>query len=280
MALPAPLTLLPFFCVFAGALALVVDARVRAAIPAVLIVAAALAFMGGLVRVEGVAGLAAGAGLLWMQTREEMSSRSRIATKIALVLLALAFALHRVPGFDAVFWLAGFGRDGARPLLWQFDKAAAALLVLGLVGARAGSQPWQRWLPAVVAGALSMTGLALLAGLAQWAPAVPRGFAAWAAANLLIVALAEEAFFRGLLQNGLQCLLASRTAHAGTIALFVAAAIFGLTHLPWGAGFACAAAVAGVFYGAAFRAGGLLGAVLAHALTNASIVLLTRSALG
>jgi membrane protease YdiL (CAAX protease family) len=280
MALPAPLTLLPFFCIFAGALTLFIDARVRPFASAVLILAAALGFVGGLVRIEGLVGIAAGAGLLWMQSREEMSSRARIAAKIALVLLALALALHRVPGFDPVFWLAGFGRDGVRPLVWQFDKAAAGLLILGLVGARSGNMPWQRWLPAVVAGALVMTGLALLASLAQWSPERVLGFAAWAVANLLIVALAEEAFFRGLLQNGLRCLLASRTTHAGTIAMFIAAVIFGLTHLPWGVGFACAAMLAGLFYGAAFRAGGLIAAVLAHALTNAFIVLLTHSALG
>lgn len=75
---------------------------------------------------------------------------------------------------------------------------------------------------------------------------------------LWVVALSEEFFFRGLLQQ-----------RAG---LWVASALFGLAHLGfrefpnWR--FAIVAAVAGVFYGLAFRAGGgIRASMVTHALT-------------
>lgn len=75
---------------------------------------------------------------------------------------------------------------------------------------------------------------------------------------LWVVALSEEFFFRGLLQP-----------RAG---LWAASALFGLAHLGfrefpnWR--FAIVAAVAGVFYGLAFRAGGgIRASMVTHALT-------------
>ncbi|MCS7043178.1 MAG: CPBP family intramembrane metalloprotease [Bryobacteraceae bacterium] len=78
---------------------------------------------------------------------------------------------------------------------------------------------------------------------------------------LWVVALSEEFFFRGLLQP--------------RIGLWAASALFGLAHLGfrefpnWR--FAVVAAVAGVFYGLAFRAGGgIRASMVTHALTVAA----------
>ncbi len=75
---------------------------------------------------------------------------------------------------------------------------------------------------------------------------------------LWVVALSEEFFFRGLLQP--------------RVGLWAASALFGLVHLGfrefpnWR--FAVVAAVAGVFYGLAFRlAGGIRASMVTHALT-------------
>lgn len=75
---------------------------------------------------------------------------------------------------------------------------------------------------------------------------------------LWVVALSEEFFFRGLLQP--------------RVGLWAASALFGLAHLGfrefpnWR--FAAVAAVAGVFYGLAFRSGGgIRASMVTHALT-------------
>jgi membrane protease YdiL (CAAX protease family) len=106
--------------------------------------------------------------------------------------------------------------------------------------------------------------LSVATGFAR--PAWPEDGAAAVALNaaatffgiLWVVALSEEFFFRGLLQQ--------------RIGLWAASAMFGLAHLGfrefpnWR--FAVVAAVAGVFYGLAFRAGGgIRASMVTHALT-------------
>lgn len=85
---------------------------------------------------------------------------------------------------------------------------------------------------------------------------------------LWVVALSEEFFFRGLLQQWLADWLASRRA-----GLVGASLLFGLAHLSfrdfpnWR--FALVAAVAGVFYGRAFQqAGSIRASMVSHALVN------------
>ncbi len=116
--------------------------------------------------------------------------------------------------------------------------------------------------------------LALLTGLARFEPS---GLAWWKTlglaigtflAMLWVVALSEEFFFRGLLQQWLTRWLAS-----GSAALILTSVVFGLVHLPFRTfpnwRFALVAAVASWFYGRAYvRAGSVRAAMVAHALTN------------
>lgn len=117
-------------------------------------------------------------------------------------------------------------------------------------------------------------GLAMLSGFARWDPRVRPDWTGVAVVAgtflgmLWVVALAEEFFFRGLLQRWLSEWLAGATR--GWLA---ASLLFGLAHLPfrefpnWR--FALLAAVAGLFYGrACWEGGGIRAAMVAHALTN------------
>jgi membrane protease YdiL (CAAX protease family) len=116
--------------------------------------------------------------------------------------------------------------------------------------------------------------LAMGLGLVRFHPAdlPPAQAALTAAATFLgmlwVVALSEEFFFRGLLQQWLGGWLASRRA-----GLLGASVLFGLAHLPfrefpnWR--FALVAAVAGVFYGRAFeQAGSIRASMVSHAAVN------------
>jgi membrane protease YdiL (CAAX protease family) len=83
---------------------------------------------------------------------------------------------------------------------------------------------------------------------------------------LWVLAVAEEFFFRGLLQQMLTSVLGSRTA-----GLVLASLIFGAVHLPYRAfpnwHFAVLAACAGLFYGRAYQqAGSIRAAMVTHAL--------------
>jgi uncharacterized protein len=93
-------------------------------------------------------------------------------------------------------------------------------------------------------------------------------------AMLWVVALSEEFFFRGLLQQWLSLWLGNRTA-----GLAAASVLFGLAHLPFGSfpnwRFALVATVAGWFYGRAYwRAGSIRAAMVAHALVNITKLML------
>jgi uncharacterized protein len=85
--------------------------------------------------------------------------------------------------------------------------------------------------------------------------------------TLLLVALPEEMFFRGVLQNLVETRLGRR------MALVTAAILFGLAHFNQGTSFngryVLLAATAGVFYGRAWRARRqLLASVLTHTLVD------------
>lgn len=135
---------------------------------------------------------------------------------------------------------------------------------------------------------LSLRGSDLLTGLRQWALFAPIGIglglalgflefharmpsagslAALVLMTFLFVAIPEEVFFRGLLQNLLQTRLSRRQA------LVLASAVFGLSHYVHGPVFnwryVILAAIAGSFYGVAWLRAGRVGAsAITHTLVD------------
>ncbi len=101
---------------------------------------------------------------------------------------------------------------------------------------------------------------------------LPMRHPGWSALAVLlgmfwVVALTEEFFFRGILQQSI-----GRETHARWAGLVLASALFGACHL-WFRAFpnwrmALVAGVAGLFYGLAFqKAGGIRASMVSHALT-------------
>jgi membrane protease YdiL (CAAX protease family) len=96
--------------------------------------------------------------------------------------------------------------------------------------------------------------LGFVAGFLHWHGllAKPRQFPAAWIFTFFFVALPEELFFRGLLQNLLERHFSRITA------LFIASVLFGLSHFNKGAAFnwryVLLATIAGIFYGRAWRA--------------------------
>ncbi len=166
-------------------------------------------------------------------------------------------------------------------LLWIRFGVASALWFRRMEGVGFGFWPHRReWLVGVQHFVSFLpVGLALTYGLefARLSPAAgwwwkwPATFAG----ILWVVALGEEFFFRGLLQQWLSAWLGLRTG------IVLAAVAFGAVHLPfrefpnWR--FAVLAATAGWFYGRAFVYGrGVRAAMVTHALTVATWRVLFR----
>ncbi|MCE5986326.1 CPBP family intramembrane metalloprotease [Pseudomonas sp. LM20] len=181
------------------------------------------------------------------------------------ILLAIALALHWLPGFNAAKVIDGvIFSPGAlpftmylnldKPLIGAWLLLACPWLILcrsqGLVTSRLYVLPLT--LLACLGGAWAL-------GMLAWAPKWPDQAWLWLLNNLLLVSLTEELLFRGYIQAGLQRLL----RHQG-LALFAAALLFGLAHLGAGWQWVYLATLAGIGYGLAYRWGGLAAAVLCH----------------
>lgn len=124
--------------------------------------------------------------------------------------------------------------------------------------AGAGMREWAYFFPIAI-------GLGFTLGFIHFHAHFPTAENAFAAVLLtfLLVALPEELFFRGIVQN----LLESRIGRGA--ALLVAAVLFGLAHFNKGAAFnwryVALASIAGVFYGRAWRTNRqLLASVITH----------------
>lgn len=198
---------------------------------------------------------------------------------VLFVATALGLALHLLPGFKNPLALAGSMSPSAIDyrMYLNLDKALIAVWVLWAWPAVAWAKPTsagirQGLLWGAGTGAVCLV-LGAAAGLLGWEPKWPQGATLWALNNLLLVCMAEEAFFRGYVQQGLTTLMGKRR-YAAWIGLVVAALLFGLAHFAAGPAMMAIAAVAGLGYGMAYRRGGLLAAIVAHFALNALHLLL------
>lgn len=195
--------------------------------------------------------------------------RYRLLAHLIFIATAVALAMHWLPGFHnpRVIDSAGLKPDAAPFRMYlNLDKPLAAwwvLLVLAPPLLRGG---WQRALSsaalATAGAAIVCLGLAWALGFTYWSPGWPPEGLIWLLNNALLVTLAEEALFRGYVQEQL-----ARRLHPA-LACLIAALLFGLAHLAGGPALVALATVAGLFYGWAYHRGGLSAAVLAHLALN------------
>ncbi len=199
---------------------------------------------------------------------------------VLLVLLALATALHWLPGIRNPLLLDAqqLTPDAVPYTLYaNFDKGWAGFcLLLALWPTQQQGQLWQRYrrgfwpvLPLTVLAAL---GLALGFGLVTPALKWPEFWLSFVACNLLLTCVAEEALFRGVLQRPLRDTLLQRGVSediAAWCAIALVSGLFGLAHLAGGWAYAGVAAVASLGYGFAYqRSGRIEVAVLSHFAVN------------
>ncbi|OOG11491.1 CPBP family intramembrane glutamic endopeptidase [Pseudomonas sp. C9] len=186
------------------------------------------------------------------------------------VILALALALHWLPGFyngrgiapqrltdDAVPFSMYLNQD--KPLI-GFWLLLACPWIVGRRSLRLGI--YATALALTLSAVLALGG-ALLLGMISWAPKWPDHAWLWLLNNLLLVTLVEEALFRGYLQGGLSRRF-QHLPHGENLALLMTSLLFGLVHLGAGWQWGLLASLAGVGYGLAYRFGGLGAAIATH----------------
>ena len=186
------------------------------------------------------------------------------------IVLALALALHWLPGF--------FNGRAIHPQRFT-DNAVPFAMYLNLDKPLIGFWlllvcPWivarRSFRLTVCATALALPlsvilalGGAVMLGVIGWAPKWPDKAWLWVLNNLLLVTLVEEALFRGYIQGGLSRRL-KHLPYGENLALLLASLIFALVHAGAGWTWVLLAGLAGVGYGLAYRFGGLGAAIATH----------------
>ncbi|MET0321397.1 MAG: CPBP family intramembrane glutamic endopeptidase [Duganella sp.] len=237
--------------------------------------AAVCGLLAGVVHVHGLVALVALAGAAVVAAGSSKRPK-RLMAGVFTIVLALALATHWLPGFDnPVLIRKQVLSHGAVPFTQyaNLDKGAVGLILLALLCNRVrswrafGAMLGASWLAMLVTlGAVFGLGTAL--GLVRFDMKLPPLTWQFLAVNLFFTVVAEEAFFRGLLQERLAAALA-RFAWGPAVAVLASALLFGLVHLGGGALLALMAGVAGLGYAVAYQATRRIeAAILLHILVN------------
>ncbi|KRD77412.1 CPBP family intramembrane glutamic endopeptidase [Lysobacter sp. Root983] len=243
--------------------------RARVASLALLAIAGVAGFALGQLDIRALIALALLALAGWM-VGAARAKATRIGGHVLFVVVALALGFHVAPGFHNPLAIAPTRITADAIEFSMYLNLDKPLVGFWLVLVWAGVQrerPLADWLKAALPACLAVTlvclGLACALGQIAWAPKWPSWGLLWALNNLLLVTLAEEALFRGYLQEGLSRHWRERR-WGDAAAIAVAALAFGLIHLAGGWAWALLAGVAGAGYGLAYRRGGLQAAMLTH----------------
>ena len=282
--LPLPITYghaVPYlFLWVALGLAMFTDRHSHAGVFIALSLAAAVVV--GIVEWEGLAPLALFAGSCLVAVRSALPTALRALAWGIVVVLAVALGTHEVPWIHNVLILDAVSvseSSASYTLHWNYDKGFAGVLLYAVCVQPQETPQWKRAI--LTTGVIAIVTVVLVgvaatvAGYTAWDPKWPAMLAVWVPANLLLTCVAEESFFRGLLQRHLGGLLGGWVPAPALVALVLAAMAFGAAHAAGGIAYVLLATLAGIGYGTAYWLTGRVEAgILVHFLLNLSHLVL------
>jgi len=151
-----------------------------------------------------------------------------------LIILSLAFSLHLIPGFknELIFLSPSFGlSEQAFKLNANLDKALAAIAIILAMRSTIKWRVSAKELYLILAAVTTFFTVCILLD-AKLDPKLGALTLAFVFFNLTVTCLAEEVFFRLIIQNWLFKL--SKGAFNGWLAVFITAVIFMLAHFHTG----------------------------------------------
>ena len=197
---------------------------------------------------------------------------------LLLAALSVLFGAHLLPGFHNLQALNAVlvSADGLPFTMYlNLDKTLVALGLLGWCIPRLSRrQEWRQLLQVLLSRSLLFLLLifilALASGKVHWDPKLPSYTLLWMLTNLLFVCTAEEAFFRGFLQQQLALLWKNRPLQQ-ELPLALASLVYGLSHFAGGPLYVAFVTLAGLGYGWVYQKTGCIEAsILLHFALNAS----------
>lgn len=195
-------------------------------------------------------------GLIAFVASNEKSPRPlRLALTWITALAALALATHRFSGFNNPMLLSEVKSsiDAAPFTLYaNFDKGTVGLILLALFCRRSETVgemavALRRSFPVIAVFPLPVLAIAVAIGYTAPDFKLPQYTATFLATNLFFSVIAEETFFRGLLQDRLAAALGPMRYGQG-LAIATSAALFGLAHITGGIAYVGLATLAGLGY--------------------------------
>ena len=239
--------------------------------------AIAAGFLGGYLSWQaiielGVLGIAA-----YFAGRSEATRAQRIVLGTVTAVLALALAMHRLPGFHNPLLIANmkFSADAAPFTQYaNFDKAAVGLILLAFLCHRARSaSDWKevlsRTAPIAVLTAVSTIAVAIALGYVRPDLKLSSYTPVFLVTNLLFTCVAEEAFFRGFLQDRLAKAL-NPIRFGEQVAILCSGLLFGIAHAGGGSRYVLFATLAGFGYAYAYsRVRRIEAPIIVHFTLNA-----------
>lgn len=204
---------------------------------------------------------------LWFFYARHRKFPVRIALFALLVVLPFGFVFHWFPGFHSLPISGKFAIQFDGPMVGFFPLA---LFVPLASSARDWKLVWTKglWLSCLGIGVMAL--LAIATGTTHWELKLPPAAGLRYFNNLALVAIPQEAFYRGFVQRELSGFL-QNTKKGKLFALFFSSFIFALIHLYWSPnltilGFTF---IAGLLYGGVYLLSGKIeSAILCHFLLN------------
>jgi len=181
-------------------------------------------------------------GATYLACASQSKSKQKILLSAITIILALALALHRLPGFNNPVIISNVTLSAGAPAFTQyanFDKGAVGLLLLAIMCSRATTAAeWRKLLrqtiPVAIITIVAVFGVATMVGYVKPDFKITQVTMLFLATNLFFTVMAEEAFFRGFLQDRVALSLA-RFRYGSLIAVACSAILFGLAHIAGGA---------------------------------------------
>jgi membrane protease YdiL (CAAX protease family) len=200
----------------------------------------------------------------------------RLIALMGVFVLGYAMLKHFAPGFHRLNVLdhVQISRDAIPfSLSLDFDKTIAGILILGL-GSKliTKKSEWQTLFKLLLKNLPLIVFMVIMASLRYRLVTIdvklPDSILIWSVVNLLCVSAAEEAYYRGFLQNTLASFMGN-TKYANYAAIGIAGFMFGLDHYPASINYISLVTAAGIGYGwIYFKTKRIEGSILTHFSVN------------
>ncbi len=214
----------------------------------------------------------------WLIYVYTLDNKYSVAAFGAAMIVGTLFGLHVLPGFNNLQYISDYRLNettAAFSVWFNYNKVSVGILIFGIIFHKHLIRSFsdlgvmcKAMFPVVAIGLPLVYAIGLMLGYTDvdWTPSAV--FIPWAIKNLFFTVLAEEAFFRGLIQRQLAATINSK--HAAILAILIGGVLFGVAHFGGGVYYVLLASVAGCVYGYAYHVTGRIeAAILTHFLLNA-----------